>query len=90
MKQFFKARWKRYQPFMFKRDVLHMSSRVYMIKSPQSRGGVLLLQVRELENPGYVYQQCMDLMARLASKGLIHCDFNEFNLLVSQSPTLII
>ena len=40
------------------------------------------MQVRELENPGFVYAQCMDLMAKLAAKGLIHCDFNEFNLLV--------
>ena len=30
-----------------------------------------------------VYQQCMDMMTRLAAKGLIHCDFNEFNLLVN-------
>ena len=39
-------------------------------------------QVRELRNPGAVYAQLMDLLARLAAKGLIHCDFNEFNLLV--------
>jgi len=41
-----------------------------------------LRQVRELRNPGAVYAQLMDLLARLAAKGLIHCDFNEFNLLV--------
>lgn len=38
-------------------------------------------QVRELRQPGEVYAQLMDLLARLAAKGLIHCDFNEFNLL---------
>lgn len=40
-------------------------------------------QVRELGNPGEIYQQCMGMMARLAELGLVHCDFNEFNLLVS-------
>ena len=29
-----------------------------------------------------MYRQCMDLMTRLAAQGLVHCDFNEFNLLV--------
>lgn len=38
-------------------------------------------QVRELRHPRAVYSQLMDLLARLAAKGLIHCDFNEFNLL---------
>lgn len=27
----------------------------------------------------------MDLLYRLAAKGLVHCDFNEFNLMVSRS-----
>jgi RIO kinase 2 len=27
---------------------------------------------------------CRDLVVRLAHSGLIHCDFNEFNLLVSK------
>lgn len=30
-----------------------------------------------------VYLTCMELLSRLASKGLVHCDFNEFNLLIS-------
>ena len=37
--------------------------------------------MRELRHPRVVYSQLMDLLARLAAKGLIHCDFNEFNLL---------
>ena len=40
------------------------------------------VQVRELQDPVSVYRQCMDLMTRLAAQGLVHCDFNEFNLLV--------
>ena len=42
----------------------------------------LAVQVRELQDPASVYRQCMRLMTRLAAKGLVHCDFNEFNLLV--------
>lgn len=41
------------------------------------------LQVRQLSNPRGVYEQLMDMLARLASLGLVHCDYNEFNLLVS-------
>ena len=44
---------------------------------------VFMLQVRELDNPGLVYKDCMDIMVSLAEKGLVHCDFNEFNLLAS-------
>ena len=29
-----------------------------------------------------VYAKLMELMARLAELGLVHCDFNEFNVLV--------
>lgn len=38
--------------------------------------------MRELCNPGAVYQKLMDFMERLARLGLIHCDFNEFNVMV--------
>lgn len=37
-------------------------------------------------NPGVVYTKLMDFMSRLARFGLIHCDFNEFNVLV-RMPT---
>eukprot|EP00983_Pelagomonas_calceolata_P039579 1137229-Pelagomonas_calceolata.AAC.2 len=30
----------------------------------------------------------MELISRLASKGLIHCDFNEFNLLITEDEEL--
>ena len=43
------------------------------------------MQVRELANPGVVYGGLMVLMARLAQLGLVHCDFNEFNILVRAS-----
>lgn len=43
----------------------------------------LSLQVRHLEDPGRAYTFCMDIIGRLAAKGLVHCDFNEFNLLIN-------
>jgi len=46
------------------------------------------LQVRELGHPSYVYSQAMDLIHRLAGCGLVHCDFNEFNLLIDESEHL--
>ena len=49
----------------------------------QLKSPVGVWQVRELGNPGEIYRQCMGMMARLAELGLVHCDFNEFNLLVS-------
>jgi len=47
-----------------------------------------LAQIRVLEDPGAVFRQCVDLVARLAALGLIHCDFNEFNLLIDSNEHL--
>ncbi|KAI8468269.1 MAG: RIO1 family-domain-containing protein [Monoraphidium minutum] len=44
-----------------------------------------LVQLRELEDPRAAYATCMSLLYRLAAKGLVHCDFNEFNLMISRS-----
>ncbi|KAI7845570.1 hypothetical protein COHA_000859 [Chlorella ohadii] len=43
-----------------------------------------LVQVRELSNPRRVYTELMEMLARLAGLGLVHCDYNEFNLLVNE------
>lgn len=50
-------------------------------------GGDLLLstcsvQVKQLQNPETVFETIIGLVVRLAEKGLIHCDFNEFNIMV--------
>jgi RIO kinase 2 len=45
-------------------------------------------QVRELAHPAAVYSSAMDLIYRLAARGLIHCDFNEFNLLIDDEEQL--
>jgi RIO kinase 2 len=39
--------------------------------------------VKELRHPDRVYLTCMKLIVKLAEHGLIHGDFNEFNLLIT-------
>lgn len=49
-------------------------------------------QVAELPSPGKLYSKLMDLIVRFAHAGLIHGDFNEFNILVrrqSGEPVVI-
>ena len=47
-------------------------------------------QVKDIENPGKLYSLLMDLIVRLARYGLIHGDFNEFNLLITATGDPII
>ncbi|CED82702.1 rio1-domain-containing protein [Phaffia rhodozyma] len=44
--------------------------------------GYALRQVAEHPNPGRLYSQLMSLLVRFARAGLIHGDFNEFNILI--------
>eukprot|EP00299_Pterocystis_sp_00344_P006308 c1811_g1_i1.p1 GENE.c1811_g1_i1~~c1811_g1_i1.p1 ORF type:complete len:521 (-),score=137.32 c1811_g1_i1:20-1582(-) len=46
--------------------------------------GFAFSQIRELRHPGRVFQTLMEVMVRLANYGLVHCDFNEFNLIISE------
>ncbi|XP_043558785.1 serine/threonine-protein kinase RIO2 [Chiloscyllium plagiosum] len=39
-------------------------------------------QVHQLDNPAETYNELMDLIVKLANHGLIHGDFNEFNLML--------
>jgi RIO kinase 2 len=41
-----------------------------------------------LADPAAAYSECMDLIVRLANCGLIHGDFNEFNLMVNDDESL--
>ena len=45
------------------------------------------LQVHELQDAGGVYTQLMALLSSLAERGLVHCDCNEFNILVRMLPS---
>lgn len=51
-----------------------------------------LRQVSTITSPSALYSKLMDLILRFASQGLIHGDFNEFNILVhedTQEPIVI-
>ncbi|TYZ65178.1 hypothetical protein PybrP1_000528 [[Pythium] brassicae (nom. inval.)] len=45
--------------------------------------GYPLSQVRRLINSKDAYDTCMSIVVRLAECGLVHCDFNEFNIMIS-------
>lgn len=47
------------------------------------------VQVKELQNPDVVFETIIGAVVRLAEHGLIHCDFNEFNIMVFYNPPLI-
>lgn len=42
-----------------------------------------MVQVKTLANPGLVYSSCLGMLRQLATFGLVHCDYNEFNILAS-------
>ncbi|KAJ6519898.1 RIO1 family-domain-containing protein [Mycena sanguinolenta] len=51
-----------------------------------------LRQISEVSSPGKLYSTLMDLIVRFAHAGLIHGDFNEFNILIrreSGEPVVI-
>jgi RIO kinase 2 len=50
--------------------------------------GFPLVQVRQLHDPCSVYSELMELMSRLATLGLVHCDFNEFNIMINDEEDL--
>lgn len=39
--------------------------------------------MKSIDDPGSVYNELMELIVRLANVGLIHGDFNEFNLVIA-------
>ena len=41
--------------------------------------------MKELQNPDTVFETIISLVVRMAEHGLIHCDFNEFNIMVWHS-----
>jgi RIO kinase 2 len=41
-----------------------------------------MVQMREFKHPEAIYKECMGILSKLARLGLVHCDFNEFNLFV--------
>lgn len=52
--------------------------------------GYPLSQIHDLEHPGKLYSSLMDLIVRFASSGLIHGDFNEFNIMILDNDEPIV
>nr|XP_033819806.1 serine/threonine-protein kinase RIO2 [Geotrypetes seraphini] len=50
--------------------------------------GYPLCQVRQIEDPSSVYSELMELIVKLANHGLIHGDFNEFNLMLDEEDRI--
>ncbi|DBA00759.1 TPA: hypothetical protein N0F65_001230 [Lagenidium giganteum] len=50
--------------------------------------GYPLNQVRRLANSKDAYETAMSIVVRLAECGLVHCDFNEFNLMINEDGKL--
>lgn len=46
------------------------------------------MQVRELDEPGPVFEEMVQIMCDMVRVGLVHCDFNEFNVIISPTNTL--
>lgn len=48
-------------------------------------------QLRELKDPGALFEELMNLLLKLANHGVIHSDFNEFNIMIddNEKPILI-
>ncbi|KAJ1951809.1 Serine/threonine-protein kinase rio2, partial [Dipsacomyces acuminosporus] len=49
-----------------------------------------LRQIDEVGDPGKLYSNLMELIVRLAKYGLIHGDFNEFNILLQEDGTPVL
>ncbi|CAO1944136.1 unnamed protein product [Urochloa humidicola] len=52
--------------------------------------GYPLVQVKELQNPDDVFDTILGLIVRLAEHGLIHCDFNEFNIMIDDDENITV
>lgn len=50
--------------------------------------GYPMCQVREVGNAPAIYNECMELLVKLGNCGLIHGDFNEFNLILDDNEAV--
>ena len=49
-----------------------------------------MCKVTSLEHTEKVYHECMDMIVKFAEHGLIHSDFNEFNLMIDDDHNLFV
>jgi RIO1 family len=52
--------------------------------------GCFALQVHHLENPGPIYERMMDILCSITRLGLVHCDYNEFNVMLGPDRTVTV
>ncbi|KAL8242010.1 hypothetical protein R6Q59_012312 [Mikania micrantha] len=52
--------------------------------------GYPFVQVKQLQNPEIVFEKIIGIVVRLAEHGLIHCDFNEFNIMIDDDENITI
>lgn len=52
--------------------------------------GFPLYQVKEMADPHTVGMECLNLIVKLAEYGLIHGDFNEFNLMIKEDGSIVV
>ncbi|KAL6504151.1 hypothetical protein OROGR_026074 [Orobanche gracilis] len=50
--------------------------------------GYPLVQVKQLQNRETIFETILGLVVRLAEHGLIHCDFNEFNIMIDDDEKI--
>ncbi|KAE9608216.1 putative non-specific serine/threonine protein kinase [Lupinus albus] len=50
--------------------------------------GYPLVQVKQLQNTDIVFETIIGIVVRLAEHGLIHCDFNEFNIMIDDDEKI--
>lgn len=46
--------------------------------------------MQSLDDAGSIYNELMELIVQLGSYGLIHCDFNEFNIMINETGSITI
>lgn len=47
------------------------------------------VQVRDLQDPAGAFDQMVEILCSMTRVGLVHCDFNEFNMLICEDGRLI-
>ncbi|KAL0652238.1 hypothetical protein Bca4012_094929 [Brassica carinata] len=50
--------------------------------------GYPMVQVNQLQNPETIFEKIIGIVVRLAEHGLIHCDFNEFNIMIDDEEKI--
>ncbi|KNH06326.1 conserved RIO1-domain protein [Perkinsela sp. CCAP 1560/4] len=52
--------------------------------------GTSLCHTHELRDPSKTFHECLDLIVKFAESSLIHCDFNEYNLIMTEDTEEVV